>query len=199
MPLVSNPIVIDVSPAITLRPSLRAAYVLERRYDGFDKLLRLVADGSLLAISDVIREGAGENTVTRYLDSLEGMSLHIGIDRLAGPAAEFIFALAGADRSKPVQEAPGKPISFEQHHTNLFRIATGWLGWTPDEAWDATPAEIMEAYKGRTDMLAAIFGGSKEAEDNGNTSDLTALEGDARQNALKRFAALGDLTVTRMP
>ncbi|MEG3805349.1 head-tail connector protein [Aerococcus mictus] len=52
---------------------------------------------------------------------------------------------------------------------------------------------------GRTDMLAAIFGGNKEAEDSGNTSDLTALEGEARQNALKRFAALGDLTVQRMP
>ncbi|MFZ5678491.1 MAG: hypothetical protein ACOY91_01850 [Pseudomonadota bacterium] len=198
MRLATDDIVIDVSPAISLRPTLRAAYRLERKYDGFDKLLRLVSRGSLTAIADVIREGAGDNTVTRYLDSLEGMSLHIGIDRLAGPATKFIFALAGVDRSKPVQEAPANPISFEQHHTKLFRIATG-LGWPPEDAWNATPAEIMEAYKGRTDMLAAIFGGNKEAEDSGNTSDLTALEGEARQNALKRFAALGDLTVQRMP
>lgn len=198
MPLASDDIVIDVSPAISLRPTLRAAYRLERKYDGFDKLLRLVSLGSLTAIADVIREGAGDNTVTRYLDSLEGMSLHIGIDRLAGPAAEYIFALAGIDRSNPDQKPSGKLISFEQHHTNLFRIATGWLGWPPEDAWNATPAEIMEAYKGRTDMLAAIFGGSKEA-DHDNTSDLTALEGEARQSALKRFAALGDLTVTRMP
>lgn len=188
MPLASDDIVIDVSPAISLRPTLRAAYRLERKYDGFGKLLRLVAGGNLGAIAAVVREGAGESALTRFLDDCGNVPLHIGLPRLTAPCIEFIFALAGGESdSKSVDN----PISFEQHHANLFRIATGWLGWTPADAWEATPAEIIEAHKGRTEMLSAIFGGGEKA--NENSIDLTKLNGEERRAAMRRFASLGSM------
>lgn len=189
MPLAPDDIVIDVTPAISLRPTLRAAYRLERKYDGFDKLLHLVAGGNVSALAAVIREGAGDNALTRFLDSCENVPLSIGLSRISAPCIEYIFTLAGGEGDdKPADN----PIPFEQHHTNLFRIATGWLGWTPADAWEATPAEIIEAYRGRTEMLAAIFGG-KHDDDKANSIDLTKLTGDERRAAMRRFASLGSM------
>jgi hypothetical protein len=195
MRLASDDIVIALPPSsITLVPTLRAAFRLERRYDGFEKLLRLVADGNLDALTDVIREGAGESVVTRYLDDLDVIPLHIGVDGLIGPAIEFIFALTGADESQVAQPSADKRIPLREHYTNLFRIATGWLGWTPTDAWNATPAEIMEAFKGHQERLVAIHGGKKQDEE---TIDLTKgpLDTDARND----LNALGDLNVQEMP
>lgn len=189
MPLASDDIVINVSPAITLQPSLRAAYRLERKY-GFQKLLQMVSTGSLIAIADVIREGAGESVVTRYLDSLESMSLHIAIDRLIGPCVEFIYALVGVDPDAPEPKSPANQISLEQHYVNLFRFATGWMQWTPDQAWQASPAEIMEAHKGRIEMLIAtgVLTKAEDKQDNEETSDSRSTK-----EQLAKFHLLGDL------
>lgn len=37
----------------------------------------------------------------------------------------------------------------------------GWLGWTPEQAYNAAIPDILTAYEGRTDMLRAIFGGEE--------------------------------------
>jgi len=181
---------------ITLVPTLRAAYRLERKYDGFDKLLHLVSRGNLSAIAVVIREGAGESAVTRYLDdALDDMPLHMGIERLALLVGAFVLALAGADGESPRTPSAAESITFEEFHTKLFRIATGWLGWSAEDAWNATPAEIIEAYQGRTEMLAAIFGSGKQEAD--NSTDLT--KGRIDSSTRSRLNALGDLTNHRMP
>jgi hypothetical protein len=186
MPLASEDIVIDLAEAITLVPTLRAAYRLERKYDGFDKLFYRVAGGSVSAIADVIREGAGDCALTRYLDDAP---LRIALDRLMPPCLKFILALSGADDTAE-KGATGKPIPFAEHHTNLFRIATGWLGWTPEDAWNASPAEILEAYKGRAEMLAAIFGGKNDADKPADISD---------SDTRRRLNAIGNLANARMP
>lgn len=38
----------------------------------------------------------------------------------------------------------------------------GWLGWTPEQAFNASIPDILTAYEGRMDMLKAIFGGSED-------------------------------------
>lgn len=186
MPLASDDIVIDVSPAITLQPSLRAAYRLERKYDGFEKLFQSVAGGSVTAIADVIREGAGDCALTRYLDDAP---LRIALDRLVQPCLQFIFELSGANEASD-QGVTGKPIPFREHHTRLFRIATGWLGWTPDAAWNAAPAEIIEAQKGRMEMLNAIFGGKSDETKPSDISD---------SDTRRRLNAIGNLTNHSVP
>lgn len=49
-------------------------------------------------------------------------------------------------------------MSHREYHAWLFRVATGWLGWRPDDAYMADMADIEEAHLGRIDMLKAVFG-----------------------------------------
>jgi len=63
-------------------------------------------------------------------------------------------------------------------------------GWSPEIAWAATPAEILEAQKGRVEMLKAVFGGKQE---DGADETITDL-----RSAKDRLNALGDSGVTNM-
>ena len=49
-------------------------------------------------------------------------------------------------------------MTREDYFKWLFRAATGWLGWTPQEALKANMPYIEEAYQGRVDFIQAIFG-----------------------------------------
>jgi hypothetical protein len=167
---------------IRLRASLRAAFRLDRRY-GFDTLVRSIIDGNLTVIADVIRECAVSPTaLPNFLDDLETMPLHIGIDRIRDPLIAHVMALAGADGDGDAAEHGAERIPFPEYFTTLFRLATGWLGWSPAVAWDATPAEITEAYKGKLKYLEATLG-SGTATDEPNTDD-----------SRHSLNAIGDLT-----
>jgi len=153
MKLADDITVIIEGEAITLRPSLAYAIRLERRPGSFQKLIRDVLDGSLTAACDIIRDHAPHPWLeTRVLDVL---------DDLSAPLLEYISACMGIDPDAPKTKGKATTVTFAEHLTDLYRIGTGWLGWTPADTLDATPAEIMEAYRGRMDMLKAIFGGSE--------------------------------------
>lgn len=55
-------------------------------------------------------------------------------------------------------------MSQAEYHAWLFQVATGWLGWSPAETFAATIPEILLAHRGRSDLLAAIFGKPKADE-----------------------------------
>lgn len=146
--------------AVVLRPSLRHALRLESRPGSFSQLVKDITDGSLSAALDVI----GPFTTMGYLPN----RVLDELDRLQDPLVRFVVACSGitaeaddADGGEPA--AQGKPVSFSTYLTGLYRIGTGWLGWTPQTTLDATPAEIREAHKGRVELLTAIFGSSEEA------------------------------------
>jgi hypothetical protein len=149
-----------------LRPSLRAAFRLEQRHDGFDKLIRAIADGDWRVMSDVIAESS-EPRVQDYelVRAIAGIPLKEVLPSLNEPLLSHVFALAGIDPDKQGEPSKGERITFADYHAKLYRIATGWLGWTPKEAWAATPAEIEEAYAGRMEMLRAIFGSADKGAD----------------------------------
>ncbi len=44
----------------------------------------------------------------------------------------------------------------------LFDVATGWLRWTPAQAWESTPTEISRAYAALIEQLKAIHGSGDE-------------------------------------
>lgn len=147
---------------IHLRPTLRAAFRLERRYGGFDKLFLSIVDGNLSCMADVIRESASApSTLPTFLTELADLPVITGLEILTLPLLSHVAKLAGTDDNETDAE-PGERITFAEYHTRLFRIATGWVGWTPETAWNATAAEITEAFKGRTEMLKAIFAPAKE-------------------------------------
>ena len=188
-------ITINVSgEAHELRPSLRAALVLYRKYDGFDRLHEAIGAGSVTAISDTIREGCGQQTeFTKCLDQLDYAPLALSLDALVAPLQRFVRMLAGHDDQTIAGEASGDPMPFDDYFTELFRIATGWLLWSPVIAWSATPAEIIEAQRGHIAMLTLIHG-KKDDSDTIERDDDGKLPADARA----RLNALGDLGTVSM-
>lgn len=146
-----------------LRPSLRASMRLVRRH-GLPGLFAAVQRFNVTTIADMLREAAIKPQA--LFETISAQGLRATRAQLTGPLFEFVLAIAGIDpnNSKPTQPNTSKPVSPEETFTRLFGIATGWLGWAPEEAWNATPAEIIAAKYGRTDLIAgllkAVFGTS---------------------------------------
>ena len=161
---------------IRLRPTLRAATRLHAEFGGFDELIRAIMQGSVSALTSVVREGVCDPIeFPRFLETIgPGLSLKRIVDAIAGPILTHVIALSGLEASGEGAKGddPGKRISIDDYHRQLFRIATGWLGWEPELAWNSTPNEIREAYKGRIELLRAIFGG----EDKSDRSNLSLDE-----------------------
>lgn len=154
--------------AITLRPCLRFALRLERRPGSFGQLAREIMDGSLSAAVEIVRDHAS-------IKHLETRLFEVGIETLQSALLRYVMALAGIDPDDAPAKGDGgkgKSQPFDEYLAGLYRIGTGWLGWTPETTLDATPSEITEAYRGRLDMLKAIFGSSEQADDKPSTITL---------------------------
>jgi hypothetical protein len=168
MPLGSDEITIKIGALpIRLRASLRAAMRLERRQGGFGPLVARLGDGSLSTAAEIISEcSISPLDVEEVLDVLEHVVLGKTLPLITPALVDLVFALAGLypDAPETADASAAEAITYGEHHVRLYRIATGWLGWSPAEAWDASPAEILEAYRGRIDLLKAIFGGGDEPE-----------------------------------
>lgn len=168
---------------IVLHPALRHALRLARRPGAFKQLVQDINEGSLTAACDIISPHyAPPHLINLVFDA--------GLDRLRMPLLAYVMACAGIDDT-PTDTAGAKPDqkaqSFEAYLLELYRIGTGWLGWTPETTWDATPDEITEAYKGRLSMLKALFGAPDQDKPKADLSD--------KFKAI--FAAQGTTKVTR--
>lgn len=162
---------------IRLRASLRAAFRLERQHGGFDKIIHAIADGNLSVMADVVRESSN-TTLRGFLDCVGTLPLRDAISRMTEPLSAHVLALAGADGVSTNAQPGAERIPFSEYFPKLFRMATGWCGMSPSQAWEATPAEIAEAYKGRLELLGAMFGGGKAADepnDAGSRRELNAI------------------------
>ena len=155
-----------------LRPTLGAAFALEGRY-GFPELLKGIAEQNLGMMADVIQTGSGDTIeIYQILQSLNGKTLRSGFEHLIEPLCDFVMQLAGIDDAEP-GEKTGEPIPYGEFHLRLYRIATGWLGWSPEQAWNASPAEIIEAQNGRIEILQAIFGKRDDKSKDVDRSELS--------------------------
>jgi hypothetical protein len=169
---------------IRLRASLRAAFVLERRHGGFKTIIHAITDGNLSVMADVVRESSDSD----LLDCIGSLPLRDAIARISEPLCNHVLALAGADSEAKEAAQSGVPIPFSEYFPKLFRLATGWCGMSPSDAWKATPAEITEAYKGRLEMLGAMFGGGEKTADENNDAETR-----------RELNAIGDLTNFQCP
>ncbi|MBR0764138.1 hypothetical protein [Bradyrhizobium japonicum] len=145
-----------------LKPSLRAAFILYERYDGFHNLSRYLAEGSVTTANDIIT--ATTTDMKAWAEYVRAAGDGIARELLAAQdeLQEFIVVLCGADTDKADKPTTGKPIPFDEYFAHLFQIGTGWLGWAPEDVWDATISEIVNAQRGRMAMLKAIFGGKDD-------------------------------------
>ncbi len=101
------------------------------------------------------------------LSSLEGKPLKQIKATLEGTCVALLSMFlnpTGEEQGQGAQtpKQTGKALSWSDAYAELYQIGTGWLGWTPQETWNATPTEITEAFKGKLAMLKAIHGSAEE-------------------------------------
>ncbi len=182
--------------AYELRPSLRASMRLVRRH-GLPGLLAAVQGFNVTIIMDMLREASIKPSL--LLAEIATLGLGTVRNRLTGPLVEFVLAIAGIDpdETQPTEHANNQPVAPERVFAQLFGFATGWLGWPPEEAWNATPAEIIAARAGRTDLitdiLKAVFGTTDEpaSADHYTPDQLAEIEEQGYDPAFDRAGLLG--------
>jgi hypothetical protein len=150
---------------VTLRPSLRAAVTLEARY-GFPAMFRALEEGSFTVISDIITTAAncGDDAAAFLRSEAAGRSLSsfIGLARISLAELVSMFRPAPDPTAADIRPS-GKSVMLSEFYADLYENATGWLGWTPEQAWNATPTEICRALRGQTEHL--IFTGILKRDD----------------------------------
>lgn len=159
---------------VTLRPSLRAAATLETRY-GFPALYRALDEFSVTIISEIILTASrSRQDAAAFLLSLVGKPLFPFYLSARQPLTDLVTMLAPAPAANSKPPA-GKPVTWPEAYAALFDQATGWLGWTPETAWNATPTEIDRAYAAHIGKLKAIHGsGDEKTSDNQPNPDQAA-------------------------
>lgn len=162
MRLAPDPFVIRIGgESVTLSLSLRAATRIAAKHGDFPTVLRGVLDGNLSMIGDLITEGTGNhNAAVRLFDLIAKVGVRTVLNDVAVKLTDYVLALAGYDPDAPArtEQPASQPLTIAEYHARLFEFATGWLGWSPEQAWSATTAEIEAAFKGHTDKLKAIHG-----------------------------------------
>ena len=148
--------------ALRLRPSLRAAVRLERRFGGFSGLLKAIGEGSVSALVALAVE-CGEPGAEAIILAPSAEPWSVRLDRLAPQLADLTLSLADVDpqaKPGPRIERPttGRTITHAEALAELFGVATGVLGWPPATAWAATPAEIKAALDAKVRMIRAENG-----------------------------------------
>jgi hypothetical protein len=153
--------------AVFLRPSLRAAIHLESLHGGFPDLLRKIEEFDTLTVWHVITASAGRTAT----DDLFGYAATQPLSGFAQAAQAPCFELVAAlfpktPEGETTAPSNGDPMPWSEVFGQLYKIATGWLGWTPDTVWNATPQEITDAFEGHMSMLKAIHGSAEEEQAN---------------------------------
>jgi hypothetical protein len=148
--------------AVTLRPTLRAATILEERY-GIPALFRALDDLNLTIISEIVLTMTSRQDAAAFLSSLPGRPLLPFFLSVRFPLAELVSILTPAPDPKAKHKpTTGKPVTWAEVFAALYDRATGWLGWTPEQAWNATPTEIDRASRAHLEKLKAIHGGGSD-------------------------------------
>jgi hypothetical protein len=171
--------------SIRLRPSIGAALRLLERHKSMQSLMDGVLAGNLSVIGDLIAETACESNASAAFEKhVESWPLARFLDELAQPLLMHIAFLCGVDKdAKPQLTEEGAPlIDWVKHYRELYGIATGFLQWTPEAAWDASALDICAAYQKRLEIIRAMQGIKTEPRE---LTPHTERDPDARKKLLK--------------
>ncbi|TIL46121.1 hypothetical protein [Mesorhizobium sp.] len=150
--------------AVRLRPSLRAAALLQTKHS-LAKVVRGIEEGDFNVILDIVTAATDDPAAYRMLvNRIEDRGYRC-LFELADELTRLVAASFGIDAdaepAKPRKQA-GKEFTIEESLEQLFEIGTGWLGWSPADTWAATPAEIIVAQRGLVAKLKAIHGTAED-------------------------------------
>jgi hypothetical protein len=153
--------------SVRLRPSLRAAVQLEPLHPQFPLgLARKVYELDTRTIAAVLEATAVQpQDAHAFLRGIEDEPL-----RVLGTYRDDLFELCLSLIPVPEDDAPApttttKPQTWATTFRQLYGFATGWLGWTPAEAWAATPQEIADAFAAHCAKLKATHGTAEDDKD----------------------------------
>jgi hypothetical protein len=160
---------------VQLRPSLRAGLLMAQKYE-LQELHDTILQCHLGVISHLVAIGCGDhNEAAKFLTAKLAGALY-PLESLIDPLFEFIRQSFGLSNDDSGKAPTGMPVSFVDVFTELFEFATGWLQWSPADAWAATPAEIIYARKGHFAMLRAIHGSGEEEPEQQQTYTAARLK-----------------------
>lgn len=149
------------SHAVTLRASLRAAVALEALPGGIASLWDGVARQKLTPIHSVIRAAATDRREAEAFLAYAATYPLVRYSSLAQAACLALLSeiLAPAQQGETTNSRPpADPIPLSRFFTELFSLATSWLGWPPSEVWNASVAEIVTALEAQAERELRLAG-----------------------------------------
>lgn len=152
--------------AVRLVPSLRAAVTLQRKH-GLARLANAIASQHVSTILDIVDAATDHDPAGRKIIQ-QTLADHGVIGLVAHTCAleSFIAASFGLDGEPANDQRPtGKHVPIEDALLDLYEIGSGWLGWSPADTWNATPAEIVAAQRGLIAKVQAIHGSGEQKDD----------------------------------
>lgn len=154
---------------VRLRPSLRAAFQLPAPPD----LTHDVAGLNLSTIRKIITTAAtDQKEAAAFLAQIDTTPLQAVADAIIAPLFQFLASFTPPDNGDDKPAPSGKPMAWPDVVRLLYRRATGFLRWTPETTWHATPAEISEAFAGWLEYIEATTPRpADEAEDKPKAPD----------------------------
>lgn len=150
---------------VRLKPSLRAGLLMAQKHS-LEELAAKISEFDLGTISYLVAIGCDDIDQTEALiGAVLASNGVVGLQDFRDELFAFIEISLGLSQDPEPEVKPSrssKPFNRAEALTDLFEFATGWLQWSPAEAWAATPAEIVHARKGHFAMLGAIHGSLEE-------------------------------------
>lgn len=155
---------------VRLVPSFRAAIILEQRQGGYVALLSDLSTFKLQTVHAVIRAAAIDaDAANRLIGALGSVSLRRMQQITLEPLVTLISRLMNVGEDiEQTADTKSETIAHSEFHKQLFKLATGWLRWTPEQTYAATIPEIALALEGHIDLLKATSGTADE-DDTGIT------------------------------
>ena len=62
-----------------------------------------------------------------------------------------------------------------EHLEHMFGVATGWLGWSPVDAWNSTVPEITVAISAKSEFLRMTTPGAKKSDSKPKESSMASF------------------------
>ncbi|MER9763716.1 hypothetical protein [Mesorhizobium sp. M0138] len=151
--------------ALRLRPSLRAATILQHKH-GLGMVVQGIKRGNFSLFADIVMAATDDPAAYRDLLQIVADKGACSLSSLSDDLSRFVAICFGIDAEEEhpaeAREKAGKQFSIEAGLEQFFEIGTGWLGWSPADTWAATPAEIIVAQRGLVAKLKAIHGSAEE-------------------------------------
>lgn len=172
---------------IRTRPTLRAVSVLHEQHD-LANLAGRAMTGQISAIMRMVEESAADLLSAERFRRVANMPVagwHT--PEITAFLAGFVPAALCIDLDAVAEEPPCpiEPTPYNRVLADLFSKATGWLGWSPEQAWNATPLEIVAAVNAHVEKLKLMAGTpSATDEDTSEELDVDGLAELATMNTL---------------